>query len=368
MNTFDVVMSIGSKRSFDLKTMLQAGVIALVVIIVVLSGFISPYAPDKQSRQEPNAPPSVIRFTDEQGKFYLRPFIYVRRLEDPLTFRFEEDHAERFPVAFFVRGDQYMILGLIPVSIHLFGVESNGATDAPRINLLGTDALGRDRFSRLLRAFGFSVAVCLLGTILASLIGISIGFLSGYSNRTVDTILMGVADTFLALPTLILILAARAAFPPELPPLRAAALLVMIFALVGWAEMARLARGLVRSAREQEYVTAARSVGRTEQAIMFRHIWPNVAPTLITQATVMLPYFLLAEVALSFLGVGLQEPAPSLGNMLAAANDLGQLQRSPFLLLSPAVVIFLFVFLIRFLTTSFRSDEEHTNDSNWSTQ
>jgi peptide/nickel transport system permease protein len=169
---------------------------------------------------------------------------------------------------------------------------------------------------------------------------------------------MGITDSVLALPALILILAVRAAFPLELPPVRAAFLLITIFVVVGWAEMARLSRGLVRSTRKQEYIQAAKAVGSSEPAILYRHIFPNVSPTLVTQATIMLPYFLLAEVALSFLGVGVQEPAASLGNMLTAANDLGQLQRDPLLLLSPAVVIFVIVLVTRLLTTGQRSADE----------
>lgn len=191
--------------------------------------------------------------------------------------------------------------------------------------------------------------MCPAGALLACLIEVFIGLVSGFANRYIYTVLMGAADSMLALPTLILILAARAAFPLELRPTRAAVLLIFIFALTGWAEMARLARGLVRSFREREFVLAARSIGLTEARILFRHIFPKASPTLLTQATIMLPYFLLAEVALSFLGVDLQEPQPSLGNMLAAASDLTQLQVRPFLLLSPAAVIFLFVISIRIL-------------------
>ncbi len=164
-----------------------------------------------------------------------------------------------------------------------------------------------------------------------------------------DTVLMGAADTMMSLPTLILILAARAAFPLELPPMNAAFLLIVIFTLTGWAEIARLARGLVASMREREFVLAAKASGLTQTRILFRHIFPNITAPLITQATLMFPAFLLAEVALSFLGVGLQEPEPSLGNLLTAASDLTQLQSRPFLLLSPAIVIFIFVMAVRLL-------------------
>jgi peptide/nickel transport system permease protein len=158
---------------------------------------------------------------------------------------------------------------------------------------------------------------------------------------------MGVADTMLALPTLVLILAARAAFPLELPPIRAAMLLVLIFAAVGWAETARLTRGLVRSIKQREYILAARAIGLSEARIMLRHILPNAWPTILRQGLVTLPTFLLAEVALSFLGVGLQEPEPSLGTLLAAAADVNQLQRDPLIVLAPGIVITVFVLAIR---------------------
>lgn len=321
--------------------------------IVLFGEFIAPYSHEMQVRREPNAPATTVRFLDAEGGFYFRPFVYARQMTDPLNFAYEEITAERCPISILVRGDSYRLFGLVTSNFHLFGIESNEA----RLNLLGTDALGRDRFSRLIIAIRFSLAVCLIGTALASLIGIMIGMISGYSRNMVDAVLMGVTDTVLALPALILILAARAAFPLELPPIRAGTLLITIFALAGWAEMSRLARGLVKSTREQDYVMAAKASGCTEATILFRHIFPNIVRPLITRATIMLPYFLLSEVALSFLGVGLQEPAPSLGNMLAAAGDLGQLQRHPILLLSPAFVIFVFVLAVRLTTSGFQTSE-----------
>jgi peptide/nickel transport system permease protein len=336
---------------------LARSAVAVATFIVLFAGFLAPYDPASQSRSEPNAPITPIHFIDEAGTVHFRPFIYSRKLVDPLTYQYEEIKEQQYPISLFVTGDPYSIFGLYTGTLHLIGVSGTQA-DSPRLNLLGTDALGRDRFSRLVFATRFSLIVCMLGTLLASLLGIVIGFWSGYSSRPVDTVIMGITDSVLALPALILILAARAAFPLELPPVRAAFLLITIFVVVGWAEMARLSRGLVRSTRKQEYIQAAKAVGSSEPAILYRHIFPNVSPTLVTQATIMLPYFLLAEVALSFLGVGVQEPAASLGNMLTAANDLGQLQRDPLLLLSPAVVIFVIVLVTRLLTTGQRSADE----------
>ena len=329
-------------------------VLVVFAAIVLFAEFLAPYNEASQVRSTPSAPISSIRFRDEAGAFHLRPFIYTIELTDALNGVYAEDASQSYPLGFFVEGEPYKLLGLFQSRTHLFGVIGDGA-GAPRLHLLGTDPLGRDRFSRLLIAAKFSLIVTPLGALLAFVIGVFVGLVSGYAGRTADTVIMGVTDTVLALPTLILILAARAAFPLDLPPLRAAMLLVMIFAFTGWAEIARLTRGLVRSIREREYILAARSIGLSEPRILFRHILPNAAGPLLTHATIMLPYFLLSEVALSFLGVGVQEPQPSLGNMLAAASDISQLQRAPLLLLSPAIVIFLYVIAVR-VVTALRGD------------
>ena len=325
--------------------------LALFYFFVLFSGFLAPYPYQQQRRNEPSAPVSSIHFRDAAGNLNLRPHIYKIRLEDPLLMRYTEDSSRAYPIEFFVRDSSYSFLGLFTSELHLFGVADGGDTDAPRLRLLGSDDLGRDRFSRLVYAIRFSLIVAPLGTLLAAMLGVLVGIVSGYAPRLVDNLLMGAADTMLSLPTLILILAARAAFPLELPPLSAAFLLIMIFALAGWAEIARLARGLVVSVREYEFVLAAKASGLTQPRILFRHILPNISAPLITQATLMIPAFLLYEVALSFLGVGLQEPEPSLGNMLSAASDLSRLRIDPVLLLSPAIVIFLFVLAVRLATS-----------------
>ena len=347
-------MNVKAYKGARFPRVLQNVLVLVVAAIIFGGGAVAPYAYETQVRDEPTAPASIIRFRDSAGNFHLRPFIYRRQLIGRLNFGYEEVAGERYPITVFERGSSYIFGGILPGSVHLFGTSE----ETVRLTLLGTDALGRDRFSRLVIAMRFSLIVCLAGTLLASVIGIVFGMFSGYAGRFGDAITTGIADSVLALPTLIIILAVRAAFPLELPAFRAAMLLILIFAFTGWAEMARLARGLVKATREQEYVKAAKASGTSEAAILFRHIFPNISSALITQSTIMLPYFLLSEVALSYLGVGLQEPVPSLGNMLASAGDLGHLQRHPVLLLSPAIVIFIFVFLIRLITRYVVSTEQ----------
>jgi peptide/nickel transport system permease protein len=336
-------------------------IVFILLTAAAFADFLAPYDYRHQSRQSPTAPPTAIRFRDEQGNLHFRPFIYKTRLIDPLTKQYSDDLSRIYPIVFFTRADTYKFWGLFSSNLHLFGVADTLGAETPRITLLGSDALGRDRFSRLLHAIRFSLLVSPIGVFLACLIGISIGVISGYSDRLADTMLMGSADAMLALPAMILILAGRAAFPLELPPSRVAVLLIFIFALTGWAEMARLSRGLVRSMREREFVLSAKAVGLTQPRILTRHIFPNIARPLLTQATLMLPVFLIAEVSLSYLGVGLQAPEPSLGNMLAAAGDLTQLQSQPFILLAPAAIIFMFVLGARLLADGFQRRPDSFN-------
>jgi peptide/nickel transport system permease protein len=335
-------------RRTDRVAVLGWLVMALFASCAIFAGFLAPYDHSAQSRFEPSAPATGIHFSG------LTAIIYPRRVEDPLRRTYTEDTSVAFPVGLFVHGYSYKLLGIVETDIHLFGVRSTSAI-APRINILGTDQLGRDRFSRLLYAIRFSFIVALIGVLVACLVGILIGGVSGYAGRFMDTFLMGVTDAMLALPTLILILGVRAAFPLELPMTRAALLLLLIFALTGWAEMARLTRGLVLSLRKREFVVAAVALGVSQKRVLFRHILPNILPSLRTRALLLLPSFLLAEVALSYLGVGLQEPDPSLGNMLTAASDLDQLRSQPFSVLAPALAVLLFTLGVRLIGRSERA-------------
>lgn len=324
-------------------------IVALFYAVALFADFLAPYDYRVQSRRELLAPQTSLHLRDAGGEWHARPFVYARRMIDPLERRYQEDVSRRYPLALFTRGHTYKLFWLFPTDIHLFGLQDANAEDAPKLHLLGTDGLGRDRLSRLLVASRFSLVVGPLGTLLACALGVVLGCVAGYSGRAVDAVLMRAADAMMSLPVLVLILAARAAFPLELPPARAVLLLVSIFIAVGWAEMARLARGLVVALREREFVLAARSIGLTKTRILFRHILPNASRPLVVQAAILLPAFLLTETSLSFLGVGLQEPEASWGNMLMAAGDITLLSNQPLLILSPAFAIFIFVLGVRLL-------------------
>ncbi len=340
------------------RLIIGALIVGCFYLLALFADFLAPYDYRSQSRGEEMAPPTAIHFRDASGQWHARPFIYARSLVDHLEQRYEEQPSRAFPLTLLARGSTYKFLGVFETNLHLFGLQDANQRGAPRVHLLGTDGLGRDRLSRLLKGALFSLIVAPLGMLLASALGILLGCLAGYGGRTLDALLMRAADVMMALPLLVLILAARAAFPLELPPTRAALLLIMIFVAVGWAEIARLTRGLVLALKRREFVLAASALGLSQTRILFRHILPNAARPLLVQMTLMLPFFLLTETALSFLGVGLQEPEASWGNMLAEATDMTLLRRAPFELLSPALAIFIFVLGVRLLGDGLKSKTE----------
>jgi peptide/nickel transport system permease protein len=320
-----------------------AGILAIFCLIAVFADLLAPYDYSSLSRREPFAPPTTIRFRDAQGRWHAQPFIYARRLVDPMTLSYEEIMDRAYPLEFFTRGYSYKLLWIFPTDLHLFGVRAEAGVEVPRVYLFGADKFGRDRLSRLLMATRYSLLIGPTGALLASALGILIGGAAGYIGGWTDAMLMRAADVMLALPTLVLILAVRATYPPGLAASDAIKLLLTLFILLGWAEMARLARDLTRELRQREYVLAAVSLGCSSARIIVRHILPCAAMSLAAQALILLPAFLLSETALSFLGVGLQEPEASWGSLLTSVESNLFKRGHALAELSPALAITLFV-------------------------
>src|SRR5215468_10551490 len=209
---------------------LMAGVsvVTLFGLIAVFADSLAPYDYSSLSRLEPFAPPTTIRFKDAQGQWHARPFIYARRLVDPVTERYEEITDRAYPLELFTHGYSYELLRLFSTDLHLFGARAEADVETPRVYLLGADKFGRDCLSRLLMATRYSLLMGPLGALLASALGVLIGAAAGYVGGWTDAVLMRAADLMLALPTLVLILAIRATFPPGLPPGSAIKLLLIL--------------------------------------------------------------------------------------------------------------------------------------------
>lgn len=285
--------------------------LVLLHVVIFAAGFVAPYDPAYQDRDRPYAPPISVHFVDISGKFHFRPFAYLQRVKEGTFDQYEDDHATLIPVKFFVRAAPYRLLGIFPGTLHLFGAES------ARLNLLGTDGYGRDLFSRILYGGQTSLLAGLLATLISLLIGALIGSTSGYFGGWTDAILMRFAELCLALPWLYLLFGVRAFLPLLVSPLYAFLIIVVVIGALGWARPARLIRGIALSARERDFVRAAKGFGASHFYILRRHILPQTRGVVLTQMAILIPQYVLAEVTLSFLGLGVPEPLPSWGNLLA---------------------------------------------------
>jgi len=198
---------------------------------------------------------------------------------------------------------------------------------------LGTDLQGRDVWARLVYGARVSLAVGLISQSIALALGVSLGLVAGYYGRWVDELIMRLADITLAFPTLLLLIAMVAALDPSLTTV------FVTIGVVGWAGMARLVRGQVLVVRHLEFVQAARALGSRDQRILGRHVLPNVIAPVVIAATLGLAGAIMAEAALSFLGLGVQPPTPSWGSMIADGRDLAQLRNSPWTSVFPGMAI-----------------------------
>jgi peptide/nickel transport system permease protein len=283
--------------------------------IVLCAGFFAPYDPGEQDRKSPYQPPIRLHFLDSSGHFHARPFVYSPRLREGSFDQYEEDTTEPHPLKFFLRGSHYRLLGFLPGQTHFFGGEN------ARIYLLGTDAYGRDQLSRLLFGGQVSLLAGLLGAGITLFIGLGVGAVAGYYGGWTDNLLMRLAELFLALPWLYLLFAIRAFLPLAVSPLKAFFLIIAVIGMVGWARPARLVRGVVLSTKERDFVRAARGFGATNGYLLRRHILPETSSVLLTQAAILIPQYVLAEMTLSFLGLGVPEPVPSWGNLLSSLQQ-----------------------------------------------
>jgi peptide/nickel transport system permease protein len=284
--------------------------------VVLLAGFIAPYSYETQERELPYAPPVRVHFVDCQGKFHLRPFIYVTKISGDNLMEYTADCSQRARIGFFTRGDGYTILGIFHSNRHLFGVEAPA-----HLSLMGTEGFGRDQFSRLLYGGQISLFAGFLAAALSVIAGLLLGSVAGLYGGFIDNLAMRLAEIFIAVPWFYLLIAVRAFLPLHISPVSAFVLVIGVIGIVGWGRPARLVRGVVLAGRERNFVLAARGFGASKAYLLRRHLMPLAFRVLLTQMAILVPQFILAEVILSFLGLGIGEPFPSWGNMLAQAQQ-----------------------------------------------
>jgi peptide/nickel transport system permease protein len=234
-------------------------------------------------------------------------------------------------------------------NLHLFGTAGEG-----RWNLLGADEQGRDQFSRLVYGSRISLFIGLVGILISFPIGMLVGGISGYFGGWTDTVLMRMAEVLMTMPSLYLLVALAAILPPGISSAQRFLLIVAITSFIGWAGLARVIRGQVLSIKEREFVQAAQVIGANPLYIITRHVLPQTATYLIVAATLSVPSFIVSESVLSLIGLGIQQPDPSWGNMLSAGSNTAILTFQPWLVWPPAVLIALVVLSFNLLGDGLR--------------
>ena len=314
-------------------------VLSFLYLVILFADFIAPYSNYYANREMAYAPPSRVYTIDENGHFS-RPYTYnyIRKFEPALMQTvFEEDRSQKYYIKPFARGEKYKFLGLIPTSRHLFGVNNGG-----EIHLLGTDINGRDVFSRLLFGGRISMTVGFLSLLIVFPIGLLYGGLSGYFGGIVDTLMMRFAEATMAIPSFYLLIILAAILPSGMTSVQRFSLIIVILALIGWAGFARVVRGMVLSIKKEEFVLAEKTLGASNLRIILKHILPQTTSYVIIAMTLSVPSYILAESGLSFLGLGIQQPDASWGNMLKEAQEFTNILYRPWLL-TPGFLIFLAV-------------------------
>ncbi len=339
-------------RIFRQNRLAVAGVVVLFFFFLALifGDFIAPYLPASRTTNT-LAPPSRIHFRDADGNFHLRPFYYpVTKERDMQTFRttYVEDTSQRLPLRLFIRGEPYKFWGLWETNIHLFGVVGDH-----KIFVTGSDELGRDLFSRVVWATRISLTIGMLGVAISLILGALLGAVSGYYGGWTDVIMQRFIELLMSFPHIPLWMAFAAIIPIRWNPLLVYFMITLILALVNWTGLARQIRGMTLSLKEREFVLAAKALGGSDLRIMVRHILPNTIGHMIVISTLAIPGMILAESALSFLGLGIKEPMLSWGTLLKQAQSLQMMAQAPWVLL-PALAVVVSVLAFNFVGDGLR--------------
>ncbi len=311
-------------------------ILGFLAFIALFAEFLAPYDPATRTPEYLNGRPQQLHFVDAEGKFNWRPFTYALAVRmNPETFLLEitEDKEEPWPVRFFVQAEPYELWGLIESDRHLFGVE------AGHLHLLGTDELGRDLLSRLFFATRTSLTIGVVGLVIAFVLGLAIGGISGFFGGVVDDAIQRLIEFIRSVPTLPLWMALAAAVPKEWTAEQVYFAITILLGMLGWTHLARRVRGKLLSLREEDFVVAARIAGSSDARIITRHLLPSFLSYIIVDLSISFPYMILAETSLSFIGLGLRAPVVSWGVLLQNAQNVQAIALYPWLFTPVAFVI-----------------------------
>jgi peptide/nickel transport system permease protein len=326
-------------------------VVLLFYLVVIFADFLAYSDPLASEAQRSLLPPQRIHWFDE-GRF--SPHVFgLTGMRDPNTFKrvYTPDPNKKIPVRFFVRGFTYQFLLVIPMNLHLIGVE--GTTPEESLFLLGTDEQGRDLWSRLMYATRTSLIIGLVGVSLSLLLGVFLGGISGLYGGVLDTVIQRVIEILRSIPTIPLWMGLAAALPNDWSVLQVYFAITIIISLIGWTELARVVRGRFLSLRQEDFVMAAELCGCGQMRIIFTHLVPSFLSHIIAATTLAVPAMIISETSLSFLGLGLRPPAISWGVLLQQAQNIQALAISPWLLI-PSIPVTIVILAFNFMGDGLR--------------
>lgn len=314
--------------------MVGATVLLLMAFLGLFAEFFAPYGPTTRSSTYLSGPPQVPMFCDQNG-CSLRPFVHGTRTErDPVTLRARSvpDPEHRRYVQFFAQGDQGRLLGLIPNTTRLFGLDDG------RLHLWGTDSLGRDVFSRTIYATRTSLSIGVFGVLISFFLALTIGGIAGYFSGWIDYLIQRFTEIIRVIPVIPLYMGLAAAMPREWSTTQVYFAMTVILGAVGWPTLARRIRSQLLSIRNEDYVIAAKLAGARPRRVIANHMLPSFTSFIIVDLVISFPYMILSETALSFIGLGLRPPAVSWGVMLQDAQSVRAIEQTPWLFI-PAVFV-----------------------------
>jgi len=329
-------------------------VIAAFYLVAALCEFVAPYDPQAKFAKYKLSPPTKIHLVDVNGNWHM-PFVNRTIKErDAITLRnyYREDGTVLYPIRFFVQGEEYKLWGTFATRLKLFGLgvphEEQG------LFLTGTDTLGRDLFSRVVYGARLSLSIGLIGVFLSMTLGLLLGGVSGYYGGFVDDIIQRVIEFLRSMPSIPLWMALSAALPADWPIIRVYFGITVILSFLGWTGMARVARGRFLALREEDFVMSAKLAGASELRIIVRHMLPSFMSHMIASMTLSIPGMILGETGLSFLGLGLREPAISWGVLLSDAQNVASIVVSPWKMWAPAAGVIIAVLAFNFMGDGMR--------------
>ncbi len=331
------------------------GVVLIVLYLIALfADVVAPQDPNAINGRFRLAGPTPITFIDPDGQFTFWPGVNPQQIQrDPVTLRlsYVPDTSIWYPIQLVGRGSSYKLWGVFDMDIHMLtlGPEAPDQT----FFLLGTDRLGRDVFSRVIHGGRLSLSIGLVSVALTFLLGIVLGGISGYFGGVIDTVVQRTIEFLRSIPRIPLWMGLAAAIPPKWPLEYTYFAITLIIALIEWTRLAREVRGRFLSLREEDFVLAARLSGAREKRIIFRHMLPSFMSHIIASVTLRIPSTILAETTLSFLGLGLREPAMSWGVLLQDAQNIQAVALSPWLML-PAIPLIIAIISFNFLGDGLR--------------